>query len=291
MKNNKINNINMTKLPENKFDDVQVDGKILSFRFLNTNVSEVTALRNILIQEIPTLAFDANNIIINDNSTRYSFRELILNLSMIPVKAKLSDVDKFPVCNGKLIAEKNEDGEVNCFEFSAFIKNKSPESDEVYEKVYSDNIVASKNVPKSISLVYKNMYLFPLKSTDQIDFVMYATKGTSKDHANHSAVCLNVVSCPYFTFKNYEENDLLSADEKAKIEEFSNSTYSFKDFELFIEKNAQIRKKLASDYSTFKFSFESIGQYDPLEILEYAYNKLKTQFLNPLQDLDDLEKE
>ena len=177
----------------------------------------------------------------------------------------------------------------NAFLFSMSVKNNS----KIYEEIYTQNIVAS-DLPNHVKLSYKNQYLFMIKPSQTFDVIMYATKQTALKNILFTAVCQNVKMMRDFEISGYKNNPLLTDKQNDKINQ---SDIDNIDLNLFLNRNPDIKNYMpfVDNPRTFYFSFESIGQYQPMEILTYALNKLKPIFEkndNDLkyEELDNLEK-
>ena len=236
------------------------NGDVVSFNLnneLNTiNISFANAIRRVIISDIETYVIDENSVNFFNNTSILNNEFLRHRLTLIPIISNLDiDYDNIVITCKK----KNE--------------NENMESIYVSDFVCTD-ISKNKVIDNNIIFKYPAILFGKLKNNQEVSFEAKLIKNNSE---KGGAQFTPVSTCIYtFKINNDESNKIMkdmSEDEK--------KSFKLQDIERVYEKNK------SGNPNVYQFSIESIGFYDPkdilvkgLELLIDRLNNLKMEFTN-----------
>ena len=224
-------------------------------------------IRRIIIEEVPTLAIEDVNIIMN-NSALYD-EMLAHRLGLIPLKTDLKSyvLPKDCKCKGE--------GCARC-SLNTTLKAKGPVT------VYSENI---KTHDPKIKPVYDKLPIVKLLKDQELEFEATAILGQGKDHIKFSPGLAFYRGYP--ELKVTKDSNTKKALEQCNNLTLKGSQFEIKDLSKWNEACEEICEKnniqIISSKEDFIFTIESWGQLTPLEILNQASNLFE-------EKLDDFEK-
>jgi DNA-directed RNA polymerase subunit L len=236
------------------------NGEVVSFdlnnQSNNINISFANAIRRIIISNIETYSIDENLINFFNNTSILNNEFLKHRLTLIPI---ISDLDI----------------EYDNITISCKKKNENENMESIYVSDFvCTNIAKNEVIDNSIIFKYPSILFGKLKNNQEIAFEAKLVKNNSE----RGGAQFTPVSTCIYTFKIDEgESKSIMKD----MSEEDKRSFKLQDIERVYEKNK------SGNPTIYQFSIESIGFYDPKEILMKGFellidklNNLKIEFTN-----------
>lgn len=261
----------MSRARKKKVEEIHVEiiehsGNRISMLLKNVPVIVANSIRRAVMSYVPTLAID--KVYIFKNSSLMNDNMLAHRLGLIPLKMPLSEMPELPV-----------EKDVNeGFHVTLTLK---VESREKPVTVLSSHL---KSTIPSVKIPIGNIEIVKLMPGQEIEAEMWAYVGRGRLHAKWSPVStavvrgLPVISLPS-TQCNQECEKCIEACPKKLLYREKNiirikDIYSCTVCKLCEENCPDGYIKVSIDESSSLLCFESVGQLEPNEIVESAFNEL-----------------
>jgi len=178
------------------------EGEGINHIILNT-------LRRIILEDIPTYAFNLNNINISKNSSVYNndyMRNRIENLPLIGMNFPL-DLDEYNELRRynrgfKMIDEENDNNNSSESEITIYCNIKNDK--DINLDVTSENIEFFRKDNRIESFYENPILLIKLKFNEEFEFSAKSDKGIALNHSRYSCVgvcCYNIINDKKYLFK------------------------------------------------------------------------------------------
>jgi DNA-directed RNA polymerase subunit L len=233
--------------------NIKTNNDLISFDLNNNSkelkISFANALRRTIISDIDTYAIDSKSIIFYENTSMLNNEFLKHRLTLIPLISNLENIDYDNII---ISCKKTNDGEN-------------------MESIYVSDFVCTENenkiIDNSIIFKYPNILFAKLKNSKFLSFECKITK----NNAYYGGSFFSPVSICLYTFKVDDKK----VDEITKeMDESQKKTFFSQDIERIYKKND------LGEPSVYQFQIESIGFYDPKNILLLGINSLKERLNN-----------
>jgi len=203
-------NLDISKISHLNDDSFMPNHLHMKFKGSNVNHVLLNVLRRVMMEDIPSFAFNKDNINISKNSSVYNndyMRNRLENIPLIDVNFKL-DLEEYnslrKYTRGRKAfeeyIEENEDDNENFFTIYSNIKNDK----DTFMSVTSDDIEFFDG-EKKVKSFYKNpILIIRLKPGEEFEFSAKADKGISLNHSRYSVVgmcCYEMINENEFIFK------------------------------------------------------------------------------------------
>lgn len=259
------------------FDKIINDKGYLTFQIVNTHVSYVNTLRRIIISEVPSIGFRAeilkngstSDVTIEKNNTPMSNEMLAHRIGLIPVHGNPSSWEE-----DKYVFKCNVENDSN-----DFIDVKVSDID-VFEKKDGE-LIKVPNVqffhPNAIT--HDTALLAVLKpkvvngTPEKLAFTAKATRGIGRENARFNPTC----QCAYSYTRDEDPERIkdlmiqwLDRHKKINYSDLEKDSSKKEQYERefnTMEVNRCFKKNQKGEPYSFDFSIESIGVYDPYDIV------------------------
>jgi DNA-directed RNA polymerase I and III subunit RPAC1 len=279
--------------------------KLLEFDLINVEAAFANTIRRIMIAEVPTMAFE--KIMLYQNDTVFQDEVLCHRLGLLPVYADARQFD-FPdnpvtepnAGNHEIFEEPEGNPKQNLiFEVNMKCKKKKvPPADVESKHDNFDNSIVKSGAFKWVPIgdqavqfeddpprmVHDDIIVIKMRHGQEIEARCHCVKGIGRDHAKFSPVgTASYRLLPEIILKKEIDGELaerlqksfssgvIETDENgvayvknARLDTLSRNVFRYDDLKDAVE----IRRKK----NHFIFSVESIGQYQPNEIVSEACN-------------------
>lgn len=204
-------NLDINKLSYLNDDSFQPNHLHMKFKGSNVNHVLLNVLRRIIMEDIPSFAFNKDNINISKNSSVYNndyMRNRLENLPLIDVNFKL-DLDEYNnlrkyIRGRKAFEEYTDKKEEDINDKNFTIYSNITNNKDTFMSVTSDDIEFFDG-DKKVKSFYKNPILIVrLKPGEEFEFSAKADKGIALNHSRYSVVgmcCYEMVNENEFIFK------------------------------------------------------------------------------------------
>ena len=245
--------------------NLSINEDVLSFDLNNKSkdikISLANAIRRTIISDIATYAIDAKNINFIENTSMLNNEFLAHRLTLIPIVSNLKDINY----NNIIISCKKKNDNENME--SIYVKDFVCKDSET-EEIIDNNLIFK----------YPNILFGKLRNGNFISFECKLTQNNSE--FGGSFFC-PVATCVY-TFKIDTEK---ANQIKNQLNESEKNSFDVQNNERVYLKNDEGEPEI------YQFKLESIGFFEPKEIIRLGINALITKLLNMKFEFRNKEKE
>lgn len=257
--------------------DLTYDEQYLRFTLENVNVSIANAIRRIILSEIPCVVFRTTPYkdslaTIDINTSRMNNELIKQRISCIPIHIK--DISEFDINDYVVEVDERNDSEEIIYVTSKHLKIRHLSTGKYISETNRDAIFPRNEITGDfIDIVRLRPKISDKISGEHIKMSMKLALGTAKRDG-----AFNVVStCSYAATPDTQEIEI----NWKKLEQEMQSNGKSESVIKYVEKDWRLlQAKRITKPDSFDFVIESVGQFEPIEIVKKAIGVMRQKLMS-----------